>query len=154
MNKVFLGSALFAPVGGLIGIVAAKSLDDNSPLSTEGKTATTIAVDKPEETIAVASAPAENAANIIPETESEEMHINFISDLPCGHPSDNLSFGEAFREQRNILGQGGVFEYQGKYYNINTLNFTKMEQEKNNKDQSSLEKEENGRIRIGGGMGK
>lgn len=117
MNKVFLGSALFAPVGGLIGIVAAKSLDDNSPLSTEGKTATTIAVDKPEETIAVAGAPAENAANIIPETESEEMHINFISDLPCGHPSDNLSFGEAFREQRNILGQGGVFEYQGKYYN-------------------------------------
>lgn len=29
-----------------------------------------------------------------------------------------------------------------------------MEQEKNNKEQSSLEKEENGRIRIGGGMGK
>lgn len=29
-----------------------------------------------------------------------------------------------------------------------------MEQEKNNKDQSTLEKEENGRIRISGGTGK
>lgn len=118
MNKVFLGSALFASVGGLVGIVAAKSLDaENGPPEIANTPTTIAAVDDHEMTPATAQDSTENIVSDIPETESDDVHINIVSDLPCGHPSDDLTFGEAFREQRNILGQGGVFEYHGKYYN-------------------------------------
>lgn len=89
-KRVVLAPALLAS-GGLIGFVSAAEVDKFLP-----------------------------STQIIPGPTTETNGLPDIivnSHMECGHPDDSLSFGEAFHSQRVLLGQGGIFEYHGKFYN-------------------------------------
>ena len=107
-NKIFLGSALFSTVGGAVGFVSAKVVDGEHQFQEDHVVANSTDLLK-----------ADGASTEIKnnDTSPEGLHIDFTSSLPCGHPDDNLAFGPAFKSQRELMGQGGVFEYHGKYYN-------------------------------------
>ena len=107
-NKIFLGSALFSTVGGAVGFVSAKVVAGEHNFQ--------------DDQVVVNSADLLNVDGDSTEIKNndnspEGLHIDFTSSLPCGHPDDNLAFGPAFKSQRELMGQGGVFEYHGKYYN-------------------------------------
>ena len=95
-NRIFLASALVG-VGGVVGYVSAESLNS-------------LKIDDVPEGGTIAEPDAEEPAE-------DGKLIDFTSDLPCGHPADNLTFKEAFKSQRELMGPGGVFEYRGQYYN-------------------------------------
>jgi len=89
-KRVVLAPALLAS-GGLIGFVSAAEVDKFIP-------------------------GIQNVA-VLPSETNGLPDIVVNSHMECGHPDDSLSFGEAFHSQRELLGQGGVFEYHGKFYN-------------------------------------
>ena len=55
-----------------------------------------------------------NSESLIKE---ESGNIEFCSHANFGQADDQLSFAEAFKMQRELLGTGGIFEYKNKYYN-------------------------------------
>lgn len=105
-NKLFLAPALFAATGGAVGFVSAQVVKGSQEEYDDFMS--TNSPNKLNEN-------SEQDSNKI--SENKEAHVIISSNLPCGHPDDSLTFGNAFKEQRSELGQGGVFEYRGKYYN-------------------------------------
>ena len=52
-----------------------------------------------------------------PNTLSDAETVSFEAKGLISTADNNLSFGDAFRSQRDALGPGGIFEYKNKYYN-------------------------------------
>ena len=52
-----------------------------------------------------------------PASIENDSSIEFKSNTLFSTADNNLSFSDAFHEQREALGPGGVFEYKNKYYN-------------------------------------